>query len=80
MANTPTRPPDAAGVYLLQGYCRRLGIGTSTQEIREIAASLSALPPDHPLVPLPRDAPDFNDEAALADALLNPQDRPSSVP
>jgi SAM-dependent methyltransferase len=73
-------PFGRAGIYLLQEYCRRLGIGTSTQEIQELAASLRALPPDHPLVPLLRNAPDFSDEAALADALLNPQDRPYSVP
>ena len=73
-------PHGRAGVYLLQEYCRRLGIGTSSQEIRDLAASLSALPPDHPLVPLLQNAPDFRKEAALADARLNPQDRPYSVP
>jgi SAM-dependent methyltransferase len=73
-------PYGRAGVYLLQAYCRQLGIGSSGPEIRDLAASLKALPPDHPLVPLLRNAPDFQDEAALADALLNPQDRPYSVP
>ena len=73
-------PYGRAGVYLLQDYCRRLGIGTSSQEIKDLAASLSALPPDHPLVPLLRVSPDFRDEAALADALLHPQDRAYSVP
>jgi SAM-dependent methyltransferase len=73
-------PYGRAGVYLLQAYCRQLGIGSSAQEIRHLATSLRALPPDHPLVPLLRNAPDFQDEAALADALLNPQDRPYSVP
>ena len=73
-------PHGRAGIYLLQEYCRRLGIGTSSQEIRDLAASLRALPQDHPLVPLLRNAPDFQQEAALADALLNPQDRPYSVP
>jgi len=73
-------PYGRAGVYLLQAYCRQLGVGFSAPEIRDLAASLRALPPDHPLVPLLRNAPDFQDEAALADALLNPQDRPYSVP
>jgi SAM-dependent methyltransferase len=73
-------PYGRAGVYLLQDYCRRLGIGTSSQEIKDLAASLSALPPDHPLIPLLRNAPDFRKEAALADALLHPQDRAYSVP
>jgi SAM-dependent methyltransferase len=73
-------PYGRAGVYLLQDYCRRLGIGTSSQEIKDLAASLKALPPDHPLIPLLRHAPDFRTEAALADALLHPQDRAYSVP
>jgi SAM-dependent methyltransferase len=73
-------PYGRAGVYLLQDYCRRLGIGTSSQEIKDLAASLKALPPDHPLIPLLRNAPDLRTEGALADALLHPQDRAYSVP
>jgi SAM-dependent methyltransferase len=73
-------PYGRSGIYLLQDYCRRLGIGISSKEIKDLADSLAALPPDHPLVPLLRDSPDFRDEAALADALLHPQDRAYSVP
>jgi SAM-dependent methyltransferase len=73
-------PYGRAGVYLLQEYCRRLGIGTSSKELKDLAVSLTALPPDHPLVPLLRNWPDFRQEAALADALLHPQDRAYSVP
>ena len=73
-------PYGRAGVYLMQDYCRRLGIGTTAAEIRDLAASLRALPPDHPLQPLLRNAPDFRTEAGLADALLHPQDRAYSVP
>lgn len=73
-------PYGRAGVYLLQDYCRRLGIGTTTDEINALAASIRALPPDHPLMPLLRSAPDFKDKAGLADALLHPQDRAYSVP
>ena len=73
-------PYGRAGVYLLQAYCRHLGVGSSPAEVQHLAASMRALPQDHPLVPLLRNAPDFRDEAALADALLNPQDRPYSVP
>jgi hypothetical protein len=73
-------PYGRAGVYLLQDYCRRLGIGTSPAEIRDLAASLQALPQDHPIVPLLRTSPDFQSEAGLADALLHPQDRSYSVP
>jgi SAM-dependent methyltransferase len=73
-------PYGRAGIYMLQDYCRRLGIGGTEREIHELAASLKALPPDHPLAPLLRNSPDFADRAGLADALLHPQDRSYSVP
>jgi SAM-dependent methyltransferase len=73
-------PYGRAGVYLLQDYCRRLGIGATAPEIRALAQSLQAIPPDHPLMPVLRNAPDFGNEAALADALLHPCDRAYSVP
>ncbi len=73
-------PYGRTGVYLLQEYCRRLGIGSSAADIRNLAASLQALPPDHPIMPLLRNSPDFQTEAGLADALLHPQDRSYSVP
>jgi len=72
-------PYGRAGVYMLQDYCRRLGIGWTQPEIRDLAASLKALPPDHPLVPLLRNSPDFGNADALADALLHPNDRSYSV-
>lgn len=73
-------PYGRAGIYMLQDYCRRLGIGGTEPEIRDLAASLKALPPDHPLAPLLRNSPDFADKAGLADALLHPQDRSYTVP
>ena len=73
-------PYGRAGVYMLQDYCRRLGIGGTATELRDLAASLKALPPDHPIAPLLRNSPDFADRAGLADALLHPQDRSYSVP
>ncbi|MDM0001651.1 class I SAM-dependent methyltransferase [Variovorax sp. J22P240] len=73
-------PYGRAGVYLLQDYCRRIGIGTTADEIKALTASLRALPPDHPLMPLLRSAPDFKSEAGIADALLHPQDRAYAVP
>ncbi len=73
-------PYGRAGVYMLQEYCRRLGIGSSVFEIDALAATLKALPPDHPIVTLLRSSPDFADKAGLADALLHPQDRAYSVP
>jgi len=72
-------PYGRTGVYMLQEYCRRLGIGSTAEDIRELALSLRELPPQHPLRPLLA-LPDFQDKAGLADALLNPQDRAYSVP
>jgi SAM-dependent methyltransferase len=73
-------PYGRAGVYMLQDYCRRLGIGSTATEIRDLAASLKALPLDHPIAQLLRNSPDFANTAGLADALLHPRDRSYSVP
>jgi len=73
-------PYGRAGIYMLQEYCRQIGIRPSEQEVRDLVAALQALPRNHPLEHLLREAPDFQHEAALADALLHPQDRAYSVP
>ena len=73
-------PHGRIGVYMLQEFCRRVGIAATDDGIRELVAALGALPPAHPLATLLRQAPDFRDAAALADALLHPQDRAYSVP
>ena len=73
-------PYGRTGVYMLQDFCRRVGIRAADEEIRDLIAALGALPPGHPLETLLRAAPDFRQEAALADALLHPQDRAYSVP
>jgi len=73
-------PYGRAGIYLLQEFCKRIGIQATDEEIRDLIAALGALPPGHPLENLLREAPDFREEGALADALLHPQDRSYSVP
>ena len=73
-------PYGRTGIYMLQEFCRRIGIQATDEEIRDLIAALKALPPGHPLENLLREAPDFRQEAALADALLHPQDRAYSVP
>ncbi len=73
-------PYGRVGVYMLQDFCRRLGVEATDDGIRELVAALAALPSGHPLATLLREAPDFRNEAALADALLHPQDRAYSVP
>jgi hypothetical protein len=67
------------GIYMLQKYCNRLGIGRSDKDIRDLAHTLMALPPGHPLAHLLGTVPDFRTKAGLADALLHPQDRAYSV-
>jgi SAM-dependent methyltransferase len=73
-------PYGRTGVYMLQEFCRRLGIQATDEGIRDLIAALGVLPAGHPLANLLREAPDFRQEAALADALLHPQDRAYSVP
>ena len=72
-------PYGRTGIYMLQDFGRRIGIQATDEEIRDLIAALSVLPPGHPLENLLREAPDFRHEAALADALLHPQDRAYSV-
>ena len=73
-------PYGRAGIYMLQEFCRRVGIHATDAEIPDLIRALSMLPPGHPLETMLKEAPDFRNEAALADALLHPQDRAYSVP
>lgn len=73
-------PHGRTGVYMLQEFCRRVGVAATDDGIRDLVAALGALPPGHPLGILLREAPDFRQPAALADALLHPQDRAYTVP
>ena len=72
-------PYGRTGVKMLQEYCRRLGIGTSRQEINDLTAMLTALPQHHPLLLMLRGSRDGLNADALTDALLNPRDRTYSV-
>jgi len=73
-------PYGRTGIYMLQDFCRRIGVPATEEGIAELMLALKALPPGHPLEHLLRQAPDFKHAAAVADALLNPQDRAYSVP
>jgi SAM-dependent methyltransferase len=73
-------PYGRTGIYMLQEFCRRIGIRPSDEEIRDLIDLLGVLPAGHPLQALLIQAPDFRNEAALADALLHPHDRAYSVP
>jgi SAM-dependent methyltransferase len=73
-------PYGRAGVTMMRDYCRLLGIGPHDQELRDLGAMLQALPSEHPIAGVLRRAKDFSRPDALADALLNPQDRAYSAP
>ncbi len=73
-------PYGRTGVYMLQEFCQRVGIEATAEGIRDLVIALGALPAGHPLASLLREAPDFRQEAALADALLHPHDRAYAVP
>lgn len=68
------------GIYMMQEYCRSLGIKPTRRELESLGAALKYLPDDHPLVPLLHKVKDFSQPDALADALLHPQDRAYTVP
>src|SRR3984893_9005863 len=69
-----------AGIYMMQEYCRLLGVGASEAELRDLDTTIGALSSDHPVAGVSRRAKDFRNPDALADALLHPQDRAYTVP
>jgi SAM-dependent methyltransferase len=68
------------GIYMMQDYCRLLGVTTSEDDLQSLGAALGALPADHPISGVLRKAKDFRRPEAMADALLHPQDRAFTVP
>lgn len=68
-----------AGIYMMQDYCRLLGITSSDQDLEDLISALQYLPDDHPLSSLLHKYRDFTQPHALADALLHPQDRAYTV-
>lgn len=73
-------PYGRTGVHMIQEYCRRLGVGTSLQDVKDLTAVLRALPQHHPLISMFRGERAALDADTLVDALLNPRDRTYSVP
>jgi SAM-dependent methyltransferase len=73
-------PYGRAGIYMMQEYCRLLRIGASEDDLRGLGATLGALPAEHPISRVLRQAKDFQQPEAMADALLHPRDRAYSVP
>ena len=69
-----------AGIYMMQAYCRLLGVRATDEELRDLGALIGALSDDHPIASLAKRAKDFREPNALADALLHPQDRAYTVP
>jgi SAM-dependent methyltransferase len=69
-----------AGIYMMQEYCRLLGVGDSDKDLRRLAAVLKLLPGDHAIAAALRRAKDFQQPEAMADALLHPRDRAYTVP
>jgi SAM-dependent methyltransferase len=73
-------PYGRLGIYMLREFCRQIGMRATNEDIEQLIAALRALPPRHPLENVMREAPEFQEAAALADAILHPQDRAYSVP
>ena len=69
-----------AGIYMMQEYCRLLGIATTEKDLRDLGAVIGSVSGDHPIAGVSRRTKDFTYPDALADALLHPQDRAYTVP
>ena len=52
-------PYGRAGIYMLQEFCRRIGLHANDKEIRDLIAALTAMPSGHPLENLLREVPGF---------------------
>lgn len=72
-------PYGRTGIYMLQEFCRRVGVRATQTGIRDLIRAMDVLPTGHPLRAILTQAPELRDEAALADSLLHPQDRAYSV-
>lgn len=68
------------GIAMIQEYCRMLDVRPDPEDIGDLVSSLRELPIGHPIGHLLRNTPDFADDDALADALLNPREQAYSVP
>jgi SAM-dependent methyltransferase len=68
-----------AGIYMMEEYCRLLEISVSATDLKSLGDALKTLPPDHPISGLLLRSKDFRRPEAMADALLNPQDRAYTV-
>jgi hypothetical protein len=69
-----------AGIYMMQDYCRLLGITPSEHELDALCVALDYMPENHPLSWLRQKTKDFATPDGLADVLLNPCDRAYTVP
>jgi SAM-dependent methyltransferase len=73
-------PYGRAGIYMMQKYCSLVGLGTSESDLKSLAATLEALPANHPIADLIRRSEGFRRPGEMVDALLHPVDRAYSVP
>ena len=55
-----------AGIYMMQEYCRLLGVGATEAELHVLGAVIGALSADHPIAGVTRRAKDFLYPDALA--------------
>jgi 2-polyprenyl-3-methyl-5-hydroxy-6-metoxy-1,4-benzoquinol methylase len=69
-----------AGIYMIQEYCRLIGVRATEAELRDLGAVIGALSTDHPIAGVAKRTKDFTYPDALADALLHPQDLAYTVP
>ena len=54
------------GIYMMQEYCRMLGVGTAETELRDLGATIGALSSDHPIVGVARRTKDFGNPDAIS--------------
>ncbi len=69
-----------AGVYMMQSYCRMLGLEPTDSDVDGLRSVVRGLPAHHPLSAFAANSADLATTAGMADLFLNPRDRSFTVP
>lgn len=69
-----------AGVYMLQEFCRLLGVEAKEPQLQELRGLIDAMPSNHPIHVFRTKTDDLKSLNGTADALLHPSDRAYTVP
>jgi SAM-dependent methyltransferase len=65
-----------AGIYMMQDYCRLLGVDATDEELQDLGTVIGALSADHPIAGVVRRAKDFRNPDAVQPILQSSLNSP----